>query len=289
MQSGPRPRPSSLRASARPRLPAQSSVAWAFGGMLALETAFALTIYYPFKARLRTEARHPPLPIRAKRERLFYKCIANVPEPEHYLRFLFLGAAPSEIKRENMREFLLWAFFDRDSSQDPDPEVEEELAIYIREMELLLGRALEDGRGSATCLRPTLDVVETRYRSVAWYFIVGLVDLATHCLFLGNGFHYHAPPLAKRLAIFPPRPQLWVPRGSWLKSSPTSEFGYWHLPHTATNSVPVVFLHGIGIGLWPYTKFLTDLNLRQKGSRNENGQIGIIALELLPISMRFTM
>lgn len=45
----------------------------------------------------------------------------------------------------------------------------------------------------------------------------------------------------------------------------------------------MLFLHGIGVGLWPYTKFLGELI---KDGKNED--IGIIALEMMPISSRMT-
>lgn len=47
-----------------------------------------------------------------------------------------------------------------------------------------------------------------------------------------------------------------------------------------------MFVHGIGIGLWPYVNFLSQINKAQRDS--SEGQIGIIAIELMPISFRIT-
>jgi pimeloyl-ACP methyl ester carboxylesterase len=64
---------------------------------------------------------------------------------------------------------------------------------------------------------------------------------------------------------------------------------YWHRPHTSKTKLPIVFIHGIGIGLYPYTNFLKDLNsadgLEGGGS---NDQVGIIAIEIMPVSFRIT-
>lgn len=63
---------------------------------------------------------------------------------------------------------------------------------------------------------------------------------------------------------------------------------YWHRPHTSRTRLPVVFIHGIGIGLYPYVNFLRDLNEHAGEGQDEDGQIGILAIEVMPISSRIT-
>lgn len=48
-----------------------------------------------------------------------------------------------------------------------------------------------------------------------------------------------------------------------------------------------MFIHGIGIGLWPYTKFLAEIN-RSDPQAAQDGEVGIIAVEIMPISFRIT-
>jgi pimeloyl-ACP methyl ester carboxylesterase len=48
----------------------------------------------------------------------------------------------------------------------------------------------------------------------------------------------------------------------------------------------VLFIHGIGIGLYPYTNFLRDLKAKEFGG--DNAEVGIIALEIMPVSSRIT-
>jgi pimeloyl-ACP methyl ester carboxylesterase len=60
---------------------------------------------------------------------------------------------------------------------------------------------------------------------------------------------------------------------------------YWYRPHTSKTKLPILFIHGIGIGLLPYLNFLSDIYSQLD---DEDGQVGIIILELLPISSRIT-
>ena len=52
-----------------------------------------------------------------------------------------------------------------------DPTFDEELAEYVAEMEVLLGRKLEPGYGKAICPRLTYDRVDMWHRSLLWYMV----------------------------------------------------------------------------------------------------------------------
>ena len=49
--------------------------------------------------------------------------------------------------------------------------------------------------------------------------------------------------------------------------------------------MPVLFLHGIGIGLQTYTDFFQDL-IRSTDRNVHDGQVGILAIEMMPVSFR---
>lgn len=85
------------------------------------------------------------------------------------------------------------------------------------------------------------------------------------------------------MSIFPPRIASLVTT----KRSATADISYWYRPHTSKTRLPVLFIHGIGIGLYPYSRFLAEINKHDTLSP-EDGEIGIIALELMPISFRIT-
>jgi hypothetical protein len=135
---------------------------------LALEALFYLVVYLPLNRHLQRAADHPAPPCRADRRKLFHQCHNNIPDLSLYLRKWFRDAPESEIKRDNVKEFILWAFLNTDEF---DPNYEEELEEYTQEIEKLMGRRFEPGRGNAKCLRLTLDRVEMLHRSLWWYLV----------------------------------------------------------------------------------------------------------------------
>jgi hypothetical protein len=125
-------------------------------------------LYLPLKNYLHRPAIHPdPLP-REEREKLVRRCWSTVTDPEKYLSQWFKGARKEDIKRENVREFIHWAFFNAEQVAESD---EEEVENYLKETERLLGRELPPGRGKAKSIRLTLDSVGCSYRSLFWYFV----------------------------------------------------------------------------------------------------------------------
>ena len=104
-----------------------------------------------------------------------------------------------------------------------------------------------------------------------------LVDNITHLSLLYHGYQYHRTSLLRFPSVFPPRPLTLLTKNR----SPVKILSYWARPHTSTSKLPIVFLHGIGIGLWPYVNFLSAL-------KNHDTDVGIIAIEILPVSFRIT-
>lgn len=102
---------------------------------------------------------------------------------------------------------------------------------------------------------------------------------------LYQGFHFHRLAISQFFTLFPLRPQTLFSQ----KLSPVKHTTYWHRQHTSKTRLPVLFIHGIGIGLYPYTKFLADLNsVEGLESGGPDDQVGIIALEIMPVSFRVT-
>ena len=112
---------------------------------------------------------------------------------------------------------------------------------------------------------------------------VGFVDLFTYLKLQHAGFQFHRLTLASFFTLFPFRPISFTTRCR----SPAKHLTYWCRPHTSKNRLPILFIHGIGIGLYPYTNFLAELNA-QVDDDEDDGQVGILAVELMPISFRIT-
>ncbi|KAJ4299006.1 hypothetical protein N0V90_004250 [Kalmusia sp. IMI 367209] len=267
-------------------------------GWAGLETAFWLLVYLPRKRSLQASAPHPPPLDGDERKELFWKCWEWIPEPEGYVSRWFLGARSWEVRRENVREFFAWALLYKGDEVDknagtqdavPDEEVarkqeeERELEEYVDGVQTLLGRRIEPGRGPAKCLRLTVDEVKMLHRPVVWYLIVFMVDTFTAAHLRYNSFLLHRTHLRSILSIFPFRLASFFTR----QISPAPDLSYWYRPHTSKTRLPILFIHGIGIGLYPYTQFLAEINKHDPLSPTD-GEIGIIAIELMPISFRIT-
>ncbi|KAI9730206.1 MAG: hypothetical protein M1834_005970 [Cirrosporium novae-zelandiae] len=244
------------------------------------EAAFYLLLYLPRKFYLQAPATHPTLIPRERRRDLFHRCHENVSDPESYLSKWFRDAERSEIKKENVKDFLRWAFLNKGEF---DPADDEELDEYIVGIESMLGRKLKDGRGKAKCLRLTVDKVDMLHRSLTWYLCVFVVDTITYVSMCYHSFRPYGTSLRRFPTVFPFRPlTLLSPY-----RSPAKTLSYWYRPHTSKTRLPILFIHGIGIGLYPYVNFLADLNAKSNVYESD-GEVGIIALEIMPVSFRIT-
>ncbi|KAF2638704.1 hypothetical protein P280DRAFT_404281 [Massarina eburnea CBS 473.64] len=270
-----------------------------------IETSFWLLVFVPRKRALQASANHPPPLDREERKALFWRCWDQIPNPEWYVSRWFLGARPGEVRRENVAEFFRWAVLnkgdavvkkegaERDANgevregEDADAllkrEEEEELNEYVDGIQTLLGRTLEPGKGPAKSLRLTIDEVKMLHRPVVWYLAVLIVDTFTAARLRCSSFLLHRTSLRQTLSIFPPRLASLVTT----QRSPAGDLAYWYRPHTSKTRLPILFIHGIGIGLYPYVNFLNEIN-KHDPKTPEDGEVGIIAVELMPISFRIT-
>jgi len=258
-----------------PRLP------WWAEAYILCEVTFYLFIYPYLKRRYQHPATHPAKPSPEARHKLFHRCHDTLRDPEAYLRKWFKNAPASEIKRDNVKEFLAWAFLNTDIWND---EEDAELDEYVTEFESLLGRSIPLGRGTALSLRLTLDPHDPLHRSLLWYGCVAFVDFLAFVHMRFHGFHFHRAPLSHFFTLFPFRPvSLFT-----TSTSPSKTLTYWHRAHTSKTKLPILFIHGIGIGLYPYVKFLGELNASTTHHTDKDGDVGIIALEIPSISFRLT-
>ncbi|KAF2088573.1 hypothetical protein K490DRAFT_64621 [Saccharata proteae CBS 121410] len=246
---------------------------------IVLETAFYFLVVLPRKHYLQKAAVHPEPASRKDRRILYDRCKRNIKDPARYLSMWFKDAPLEEIKRENVKEFLRWGFMNTGEAKE---EYEDELDEYVDEMEEQLGEKIEPGRGKAECLRLTLDEVDMLHRSIFWYLCVFVVDTLASCHLYYHSFSFYRSPLRRFFAVFPPRPlTLLTPH-----VSPAKTLTYWHRPHTSKTKLPILFIHGIGIGLYPYVKFLGEIN--DDHTTPSDGDVGIIAVEIMPVSFRIT-
>lgn len=112
---------------------------------------------------------------------------------------------------------------------------------------------------------------------------VFIVDLLTSIYLRYHSFTFYRSSVLRSLAIFPARPHNIFTN----YCSPAESLTYWHRPHTSKTRLPVLFIHGIGVGLYPYIDFLAGIN--PSGAKHSlDGDVGIIAIEIMSVSSRIT-
>lgn len=100
------------------------------------------------------------------------------------------------------------------------------------------------------------------------------MDLYTTLYLHFNGFRHFSH--SRWYSYFPLRPL-----SGLVEPSPHPHLSYWYRPHRSETKQPIVFFHGIGIGLFPYVQFFLDII-------KADPDVGILAFEDLSISMRIS-
>ncbi|OQO01217.1 hypothetical protein B0A48_13460 [Cryoendolithus antarcticus] len=249
------------------------------------ETLFYLLVYLPLKSRLQAPATHPLAYGLKERNLLFARILGSVTDVRRYLSGWFYGVPVEEISRQRVKDFVAWSLLNA-RYEGLTTEVKGEIDGYVDELQERLGEELEQGDEGAKPLRTTFDEVRMAHRPLMWYSIVGLVDTFVHIRMLLGSFDYYRPSLITTLSVFPPRPLALLGQAQ----KRPGPLAYWYRPHASTSKLPLVFLHGIGVGLYTYVDFLNSINTstrgRDKHSPLDEGQIGLIVVEILPISAR---
>jgi pimeloyl-ACP methyl ester carboxylesterase len=249
---------------------------------LLAEASFYLLIYLPMSFAVHGPAMKVRVSNRGQRRDLFNKCIATITDPVRYVSLWHRGAPIASIGRENVKEWICWGFLDRDIG---GPDEDEELEEYVDALEKLLpnGMKFKDGKAAGIqTLRFSLDPVNISHKPLLFYVIgVGGADIYAASVMWYHGYQHYAT--KQWFASFPFRPQtLLSPH-----RSPAKHISYWYRPHTSKTKLPILYIHGIGI-LHTYIDFFAELADTIDRKSGEDGQIGIIVLEILPISFRMT-
>lgn len=134
----------------------------------AIEILWYLLWFLPFKHRLQRPGATPSRMTREERKELFTKGMSTAPDLEAYVRGWFDKAHMEDIRRDNLKEWLLWSLFGRDGGFGDDaPELDE----YIEELEERMGVTFKKGRGDAKALRLSFDPIKMTHRSLLFYSV----------------------------------------------------------------------------------------------------------------------
>ncbi|KAH7126567.1 hypothetical protein B0J11DRAFT_549509 [Dendryphion nanum] len=249
-------------------------LAISIGGVLAIShpILFYLFWFIPYRHHLHKQSPVFPPPLSCeRRQALFKRSLSLVPDTELFVKKWMCMGNVYDMRRENLKEWLLWALFDREGLPSED---DKELEEYVVVVEEALGRTINPGYGPVKSLRLNFDNLTITHRTLTYYMFIGFADFLTSVTLLISGFTFYRLSRASFLSSFPFRPlTLFSPSQS---ASPT--LSYFIRPHKSTTHRPIVFAHGLGIGLLPYIPLF----------RKIPKDIGILAIELLPISSRIT-
>lgn len=116
---------------------------------------------------------HPPLVSLEERHALFEQCFSSVREPDT-LAGWFFGAPVSALRRENVRDWILWAIFGADLQHREETRAKygDEVERYVEQFEKIVGREFPEGRNeNVKSLRVTLDPVLMLHRPLIWYMV----------------------------------------------------------------------------------------------------------------------
>lgn len=170
----------------------------------------------------------------------------DIPFYDH-LGFWYHGVDKRHIRRDNFRDWILWAFFSmtlEDLARSEDRHaIEQELDGYLADAERKFGIELPPGRHAE--VKPillNLDPVAFQHRPLAFYFAVGLLDVHTHLTLRAKGFKHYLSHRAYR-PTFPPDVSHFCRNAIQVDGCVT----YW-FRQGATTMNPIVLVHGIGTG-----------------------------------------
>lgn len=136
---------------------------------LAAEAIFFSIIFLPHKYFLsRSTIDIEPI-AETERDELFRRCSMNIPEMERFLKGWFVVSEIDEIRRDNVKDFIRWAFF---NNLPGGRETEDDIESYTRQLEALQGRRFPPGKNSSLeHLGQRLERTDGLHRSLLWYLV----------------------------------------------------------------------------------------------------------------------
>ncbi|KAL0940129.1 alpha beta hydrolase fold family [Colletotrichum truncatum] len=234
-----------------------------------IDILFYFFVFLPLKSRLQRPGFDVQTLSQAERKQLFYKGLDHAPDVEQYIRKWHNNAQIGDIRRENVKDWLMWALFDKQG--DPG-EFDAELEEYITDAEERAGVTIKKGFGDSAPIRLSFDPISIRHRSWIFYLMIGFLDSLAGVALAIMGFTFYREPRKAFFSSFPLRPQtLFAPN-----ESASSQMSYYCRPHTSKTQRPILFVHGVGIGLLTYVVWLWSIPK----------DVGVLCVEVLPVSSR---
>ncbi len=174
---------------------------------------------------------------------------------ELYLRQWFRGAALSDIRADNVREFVCWAFFVKPYAQLNDQErvVFEDIRIRLQNQSKII--PAEGFNPNVSSMKLTEEPYSPLHRPLILYATIRLVHAFTARTMKSRGFTRHK--IGSNTLHYYYRPQL--DHSGRVAEVDLRDPDY---PTDAKSGdrvqplTPIVLVHGVGVGVFPYLHFL---------------------------------
>lgn len=175
-------------------------------GWLLAESLFYLSVYLPMSHAVHGPAIRVELSDRSERRELFHKCLDTITDPVRYVSLWHRGAAIETIGRENVKEWICWAFLDIDNASPSEEDELEELTDAVERL-FLDGFKFRPGKTKGVqTLRFSLDPVNISHKPLLFYVLgVGGADIYAAIIMWYNGYQHYTT--KKWFSSFPFRPQ----------------------------------------------------------------------------------
>lgn len=135
----------------------------------AIEILFYFFWFLPYRNYLHKQCSIFPSPLmREERQQLFYKSLFVTSDIEQDVKRWTGCACLEDLRRENVKEWLLWVLFDKEGQPGED---EEELEEYVNAIEEALGRNIKPGCGSTMSMRFGFRRFDVSHRSLLYYLV----------------------------------------------------------------------------------------------------------------------
>jgi pimeloyl-ACP methyl ester carboxylesterase len=238
-------------------------------------TGAEILFYCWFRRALRISQvrQHPPLTSRERRDEIWEGIRESAPEGENpysFLRMWFSVSTLAHVSRLDLRQWLAWALFDRQYDEivsvKAQIELEERIVFGEKELSVTIPDETVTAPGkeeAAAAMRLNVDPVTADHRPLVYYAATAFAGLAGDAALRLRGFRKHrVGPVC-----------FWIVKGSDASGSAGSE-----------SEPPLVFVHGVGIGLATYLPFLLRLS-----SASQRAGRTIVLIELPHVSMKLNV
>ncbi|KAF9957666.1 hypothetical protein BGZ72_001581 [Mortierella alpina] len=207
---------------------------------------------------------------KAKRKELFHRCLETVEEGDGVKRWIEAWfdtgrtkqpARFEDIGRVNMLRWMAWAFWAAPYEEVfQSPSRVQELNQMVDTIESVKKVKFSEGYNpDVDCIRLCLDPVVASHRPLVYYVLLWVANMAVGLLFSLLGLTRYDTTLDKSHEFESSKP-LDTQAEAAGETRAIPDLAYWYrTPAHPENEVPLVFIHGVGIGLAQYVHLVIAL------------------------------